>query len=92
MVFRKYKFNLRTSKGIFEVIFESNDEEKGYTVIVPSLPEIVTEGKTLDDAKKMAREAIELAIECRIKDGESYEYCSDLKSQGSRTVPVKVRV
>ncbi len=39
------------------------EPEGGFTVTVPSLPGCVTYGKDLDDAKKMAQEAIELYIE-----------------------------
>lgn len=42
----------------YTAVFERN-ENKGYTVTVPSLPGLVTEGKNLDDARKMATEAIE---------------------------------
>ena len=47
-------------KNIYEytAFFEKN-ESRGYTVTVPSLPGLVTEGRNLDDALKMATEAIE---------------------------------
>ena len=34
----------------------------GFTVIVPSLPGCITYGETLEDAQKMAKEAIELYV------------------------------
>lgn len=37
--------------------------EGGYTVLVPALPEVVTEGETRELALANAREAIELVIE-----------------------------
>jgi len=37
--------------------------EGGYTVLVPALPEVVTEGETREQALANAREAIELVIE-----------------------------
>ena len=43
-------------------IFEKN-ENGGYTVIVPSLPGLVTEGRDLRNAHDMAREAIECYLE-----------------------------
>lgn len=57
---------------IFEytVIFEPT-EEGGYTVYVPALPGLTTEGRTLDEAKKMAEEAIECHIEALIVSGLS---------------------
>ncbi len=39
------------------------EPERGYTVIVPSLPGCVTYGDTIDEAIAMAKEAIELYIE-----------------------------
>jgi len=39
------------------------EPEGGYTVIVPLLPGCVTYGKTIKEAKLMAKEAIELYIE-----------------------------
>lgn len=39
------------------------EPEGGYTVIVPALPGCVTYGETIDEARAMATEAIELYIE-----------------------------
>ncbi|MBU2612039.1 MAG: type II toxin-antitoxin system HicB family antitoxin [Chloroflexi bacterium] len=44
-------------------IFLKKEPEGGFTVTVPTLPGCVTFGKTLDEAMKMAREAIELYLE-----------------------------
>lgn len=46
------------------------ERERGYTVIVPSLPGCVTYGDTIDEAIEMAKEAIELYIESLIEHGE----------------------
>jgi antitoxin HicB len=54
----------------FTVILEPA-EEGGFTVHVPALPEVVTEGETEAEALAMAKEAIELAIEERIAEGEA---------------------
>jgi antitoxin HicB len=55
---RRYKILLR------------REPEGGYTVTVPSLPGCVTYGNTLDEAIRMAREAIELYIEILAEKGE----------------------
>ncbi len=55
---RRYKILLR------------EEPEGGYTVTVPVLPGCVTYGKTLDDAIRMAREAVELYIETLADEGE----------------------
>jgi len=44
-------------------------EDGGYTVVVPSLPGVVTQGDDLEEALANAREASLLAIEIRIDDG-----------------------
>jgi len=42
--------------------FEAN-EQGGYTVAVPSLPGLVTEGKNMEHARSMAKDAIRCYIE-----------------------------
>ncbi len=41
-----------------------------YTVTVPSLPGCVAQGRTLDEAVAMAKDAIKLHIRGMIEDGE----------------------
>lgn len=53
----------------YTVIFEPL-EEGGYQVIVPALPSIITYGRTLDEAREMAKDAIICDIQGRLKDGE----------------------
>ena len=56
---------MKNAKGkVYEytVFFEQN-ELGGYTVTVPALPGLVTEGKDLEDARDMARDAIRCYIE-----------------------------
>jgi predicted RNase H-like HicB family nuclease len=43
--------------------FFGSNENGGYTVTVPSLPGLVTEGKDLDHARSMAKDAIQCYIE-----------------------------
>ncbi len=45
-------------------------EEGGYNIHVPALPEICSWGKTLEEARQLAREAIELVLEDMLADGE----------------------
>ncbi|MCK4766623.1 MAG: type II toxin-antitoxin system HicB family antitoxin [Candidatus Aminicenantes bacterium] len=47
------------------------EEEGGYTVLVPSLPGCITFGDTIDEAVSMAGEAIELYIESLSENGEA---------------------
>jgi predicted RNase H-like HicB family nuclease len=46
------------------------EPEGGYTVLVPVLPGCITYGKTIEEAIKMAKEAIELYLESMIENGE----------------------
>lgn len=51
------------SKIFNYTIILQKESKGGYTVIVPALPGCVTYGKDLEEAKKMAIEAIELYLE-----------------------------
>ena len=46
-------------------------EEGGFVVHVPALPEVVTKGENEAEALAMAKEAIELALEERLAEGET---------------------
>ena len=46
----------------YTAFFEAN-ENGGYTVTVPALPGLVTEGKKLENAREMAKDAIRCYIE-----------------------------
>jgi len=51
-------------------ILLKKEAEGGYTVIVPFLPGCVTYGDTMEEAIKMAKEAIQLYIESLQEHGE----------------------
>ncbi|HLA88436.1 MAG TPA: type II toxin-antitoxin system HicB family antitoxin [Anaerolineales bacterium] len=53
------------------------EPEGGFTVTIPSLPGCVTFGETLEEAKVMAREAIELYIESLQAHGEEIKDFQD---------------
>ena len=46
------------------------EPERGYTIIVPSLPGCVTYGENIEEAIQMAKEAIELYLESLQAHGE----------------------
>ena len=50
----------------FDIVFEDNGE--GYTVTVPKLPGVVTEGDNLRQAREMAKDAIKCYLEALLKD------------------------
>jgi antitoxin HicB len=49
----------------------SPEPEGGYTVTCPALPGLVTYGETLDEARSMARDAMEGLIEVILEKGET---------------------
>lgn len=51
----------------YTVLFEPADEG-GFVVTCPALPGLVTEGDTLEEAREMARDAIQAYLESLRKD------------------------
>lgn len=47
------------------------EPEGGYTALVPALPGCISFGKTVQEAKKMAAEAVEAYLESMRQEGES---------------------
>src|SRR5437016_11391949 len=47
------------------------EPEGGYTVTCPALPGLVTYGETLEEARRMARDAMEGLIEVMLEKGEA---------------------
>jgi antitoxin HicB len=54
----------------YTVLLDPDVESGGYTVTVPALPGIVTQGDTLEKALDMVRDAISLYLEDLVADGE----------------------
>ena len=55
-------------KAAYTVVYELGED--GYTVTVPALPGLVTAGRTLEEARRMAEDAIRCHLESLRKDGE----------------------
>ena len=53
----------------YTVIYEQLTEG-GYQVIVPALPGVITYGRTIEEAREMARDATVTHIRGLLKDGE----------------------
>lgn len=68
MINKNYILPIKTNKGVYNCKFIWDNEDKAYLVSVPSLPGVFTFGKNLTDAKKMAKDAIELHCECLIDE------------------------
>ena len=71
----------------YTVLFEPA-AEGGYTVTVPVLPGVITEGDTLEEARKRAKEAIRGYLKVLQKRGESIP--QETKTELGR--PVKERM
>jgi len=52
-----------TSKRQYTILLDPDEEDGGYTVTVPALPGVVTQGETIEECQDRAREAIALHIE-----------------------------
>jgi antitoxin HicB len=61
--------NAAMTEYSFTVVLEPQDEG-GFLVIVPALPEVVTYGETQSEALAMAEDAIRLAVGYRRDNGE----------------------
>lgn len=65
-------------------------EEGGYTVTVPTLPAIVTEGDTYEEAVEMAKEAIGLYLRSLVEKGRPIP--TEIPPAGKSIVHVEVVV
>jgi predicted RNase H-like HicB family nuclease len=52
-------------------VFLDPDPDGIYTVTVPALPGVVTQGDTIEEALAMARDAVQLHLRGLLEDGES---------------------
>jgi predicted RNase H-like HicB family nuclease len=66
----------------YTVLFDPA-EEGGYVVTCPSLPGLVTEGDTLEEARAMAADAIRGYLEALAKDGAAFPP-EDAEPSGAR--------
>lgn len=54
----------------YTILLEPDEEGGGYTVTVPLLPGIVTQGETYEEAVEMAKDAIALYLTDLASDGQ----------------------
>jgi predicted RNase H-like HicB family nuclease len=52
----------------YEIVLQS-ESEGGFSVFVPELPRVATQGETIEEATEMAKEAIEAYLEVMHEDG-----------------------
>ncbi len=60
------------NKILFYLVIFHNDEESGFWVSFPDLPECLTEGEDMDKAYEMAVDALGLTITSRKKKVKRY--------------------
>ena len=68
--------------------FFEPDEGGGWVVHVPALAGCVTEGRTLEEAREMVKDAIQGYLECLRKDGEDIPVEPSTATTESITVTV----
>ena len=57
---------VKTKYGSYKSIFESEPDMGGYMITVPQRPDVISWGKTIAHAKRMAKEAVECSVEGEI--------------------------
>ena len=67
-----------TSEYTFTTVFEPCAEEGGYVVTFPAIPDLATQGETLDDTRRMAEDCLRCYLEGRRKDGLTVDQSIDL--------------
>lgn len=60
--------------------------EGGYQVVFPAIPEIITYGASLEEARRMAADALRCHLEGLLKDGEGIPVESAPGSRTERTL------
>ena len=58
------------SSRLYTILLDPDSETGTFTVTVPALPGVVTQGDTLEEAIAMAKDAIHLHVEALIAHGE----------------------
>lgn len=59
----KKKLEVVTDYGPYVVVLEHEPDMGGYMITVPKRPDVISWGKNLTHAKRMAKEAIECSVE-----------------------------
>lgn len=80
----KKNIEIKTIYGSHLTVLEP--DERGFVVTVPALPGVISWGKNLNHAREMAKEAIELCVECLVEEKRSK------RSKSSRKIPVRASV
>ena len=66
----KKEYQIETKRGTYRVRIWLDKRDRAYLVQCLSLPEVATFGRTLAEAKRMAKDAIELYCDCVITENK----------------------
>ncbi len=61
---------MKQEEHLFTALF-GPAEEGGYVVTFPAIPDLATQGETLEEAREMAKDALRCYLEALQKDGET---------------------
>ena len=67
---QKKTYTIKTKKGVFNTKIWWDKKDKSYLVKGINFPEVITFGKTLSEAKKMAKDAFELYCGCILEENK----------------------
>ena len=67
-------------KKLFYPAVFHKDEEGGFWISFPDIPECLTQGETMDEAYEMAVDALGLALTSRVEEGQPIPSASDPSS------------
>jgi predicted RNase H-like HicB family nuclease len=72
----------------FQIVIEKEKDDPGYCAYIPTLPGCFSNGKTVEEAKRNIREAIELHITSLLSRDEQVPQTDDLLHVEELTVGV----
>ena len=64
------RYHGRVKFYTFEIVIEKEEEDEGYLAYSPTLPGCFSNGKTVEEARRNIREAIQLQIESLLAHGQ----------------------
>ncbi len=72
----------------FEIVIEKEPEDDGYLAYSPTLPGCFSNGRSIEEAKRNMREAIQLHLESLLEHGDSVPQNEQLVHVEELTVAV----
>ena len=81
MKFAKRKISVVTDYGPYIAVLEPEPDMGGYMITVPKRRDVISWGKSLAHAKRMAKEAIECSVEGAVLIAAEKEGCIAIHRQ-----------